>query len=219
MLSVQIIRRENRHLHADLLDRQHQVRHDIFCTELSWSGLTGRNGREYDQFDTDGTVYLVVLDGEEVVGGCRMHPSLEPTLLSDVFPQLAEVRGFARRADVLEMTRGYVVRARREGRPCVPAGAWKAAALEYCLAEGVTSFNGVWGTYLIPRLIGLGWQPRFLGLPDTLDGFDLVAANIEVTEAILARTWAYYGFSGPVTRWRGIEPKVELPSIRPALSA
>lgn len=190
---VHVIRAENAHLYEREFDQYHRLRADIFVREMGWRDLRVVDGRERDQFDTAETVHFLAIEPElGVVGGCRLHPSLGPTLLADVFPGLADVRGFERALDVAEWTRLFVVPARREERPCRTAGALKCAVLEYCLDEGVRAINGVAETWFLPNLIKLGWRPRALGETLDRDGFSLFAFCSPVTEEALATTRAYY---------------------------
>ena len=213
MLSVEVITLENAVLHRDLMDEHHRVRHEIFVEERKWQDMKTVDGRERDQFDTPQTIYLLVVDDETLVGGCRMHPSEGPTLLSEIFPHLAAVRGFERAPDVYEVTRGFVVRSHREEKPMRVSGAWKAAIFEVSLAMHIRSFNGVGETWFIPGLRQLGWQVRFLGLPQQEGEFDLVAFNTTVTEDALHRMREHYSLPAPITSWRGIARR---PSDQPA---
>ncbi len=212
MLSVEVVTRENAGLHRALLDEHYRRRAEIFVTEKKWRDLEIVNGTERDQFDTAATTYLLLVDDGQLVGGCRLHPSTEPTLLSEVFPHLASVRGFERSPDIFEMTRGFVIRSRREERPMRCGGALKAAILEYCQAEGIRSVNGVCETWFVPGLRQLGWPVRFLGLPQREGEYDLVAFNAAVTDEALSLTREHYGLPAPITSWRGI---VHQPAGRP----
>src|SRR4029078_13272759 len=69
MIDVHVITNTNRHLYERELDDHHRIRHHIYIEELKWKGLTPRSdGREYDQFDFDATVYLLGLEEGRVVG-------------------------------------------------------------------------------------------------------------------------------------------------------
>lgn len=206
MISVHVIRSENSERYWELLDQSFQFRHEIFVNELGWKDMKPENGRERDQFDTPDTVHLLITEDDTLVGGGRLHSSFGPTLMSEIYPQLADVRGIQRGSDVMEITRGWIVKGRREERPRRVAGAWKAAMLEYGLSEGIRYLTGVAETWFMPRLANLGWAPRYLGLPQDLDGYNLVAFRAEVSASALEATRAYYGFEGPVTVWNGVTP-------------
>src|SRR3954470_11265773 len=112
MIKVHVIRRENRHLYADVLEDYFRIRHQIYVVERRWMDLDRPDKREIDQFDTDDTIYLLGLDGNAIVAGMRLVPTSSPTLLSELFPGLA-LNGPVRRHDIYELSRIFVVRQRR----------------------------------------------------------------------------------------------------------
>jgi acyl-homoserine lactone synthase len=207
MCEVHAIRADNRHLYEEALDQHYRIRNDIFIGERRWGALKSYDGREIDQFDHDGTIYLLGIDPDlGVVAGSRLLPTTQPTLLSGVFPQLADIRGIPEGLDIYEWTRLFVVASKRQdGRLCRWAGAVKCGMLEYCLQEGIHTFSGVAETYWIPRIIAMGWHPRPLGLTLDHDGLSLCAFSVEVSEEILTSTRAFYGIEGPSLVVRGIE--------------
>lgn len=193
-MRVQVIDDRNRELFADQVDQHHRLRHDIYIGERGWRALQGINGREYDQFDLTSAIYLLALtDDGEVAGGTRLLQSTEPTLLSEIFPHLADVRPYERAPDVLEWTRFFVApRFREGGRLCRTGGLVSAAIIDYCLQNGVRRLNAVGETYWMPRISSLGWRPRPLGLPITHDGMSICAWTIDVTDYALQTTLKAY---------------------------
>lgn len=214
MVSIHLVDRANAEHYGSELDQQFRLREQVFVRELGWSALTSVDGRERDQFDTPSTIYLLAIDPRiGVVGGTRLHPSLEPTLLSDVFPHLAE-RGFERAPDIVEWTRLYCLPSLREDNPNVTIGSLLAAVLEYCLDEGIRAIHGVGETWYLPRFIRLGWAPRPLGLEHRHEGMTLYAFRVEVNERVLARTRAFYGLDGPVLERRAGRDRVDTRGVR-----
>lgn len=65
-----------------------RMRHEFFIEELKWE-LESRDGLEFDQFDTENTVYIVYEEQGQIIGCLRILPTTEPYLLSEVFPHLA----------------------------------------------------------------------------------------------------------------------------------
>jgi acyl-homoserine lactone synthase len=193
-MRVHVIDQGNRGHFADQLDQHHRLRHDIYIGERGWRALRGTDGREYDQFDLPSAIYLLALtDDGEVAGGTRLLQSTEPTLLSDVFPHLADMRPYERAPDVLEWTRFFVApRFREEGRLCQTGGLVSAAIIDYCLQSGVRKLNAVGETYWMPRISSLGWRPRPLGLPVSHEGMSICAWTIDVTEYALQTTLRAY---------------------------
>jgi acyl-homoserine lactone synthase len=197
MYQVHVVDDDNRDLYEEDLDQHFRLRRDVFIGERQWRALIDRGGREIDQFDGPGAVYLLGIEPEAgVVCGSRLLPSVRPTLLSAVFAHLAEIRGIPTGPDVYEWTRLFVTPSRREsGALCTWAGAMKCAMLEYCLEEGIRTFTGVCETHWLPRIIMMGWAPRALGLPQRFEGMNICAFSADPSEQALLNTRAYYGFS------------------------
>jgi acyl-homoserine lactone synthase len=200
MFKVHAIHAGNRHLYENILDQHHRIRHDIYVGERKWMDLERPDGREIDQFDTDKAIYLLGIEpGKGVVGGSRLIPTLEPHLMSDVFPELANVRGLPRAHNIFEWTRIFIVPAKREGgRLCKAAGIIYCGILEFCLSQNVTQLSVVCEAYWIPRLIALGWNPVLLGEPIEKDGMTIVGITCDMTDEALARTRSTYEINGSV---------------------
>jgi acyl-homoserine lactone synthase len=198
-MKIHAVAAGNRHLYADAIEQHHRIRHDIYVGERKWTDLARPDGREVDQFDTEKAVYLLAMEGDRVVGGSRLVPTLEPHLMSEVFPELANVRGLPRAADIFEWTRIFVVPAKREGgRLCRAAGIIYCGILEFCLVSGVQQISVVCEAYWIPRLLALGWNPQLLGVPIVKDGMTVVGITCDMTDEALRRTRAIYDVRGSV---------------------
>lgn len=193
-MRVHVIDERNRYLYVEQLDEHHRLRDQIYIGEKKWQALKSTDGREYDQFDLPDAIYLLALaDNGSVAGGTRLLRSTGPTLLSEVFPHLADVRPFQRGPDILEWTRFFVApRYREEHRLCRAGGLVSAAMIEFCLTTGVRQLNAVGETYWMPRISTLGWRPRPLGLPIEHEGLSICAWTIEPSESALRSTLRAY---------------------------
>lgn len=89
-----------------------RFRKRLFVDDLGWA-LAVRDGRESDQFDTPDSVCCALLDGCEIVAGFRAIRADFPYLAESVFPGLATLRPYPRRATHWEISRFGVLR--REG--------------------------------------------------------------------------------------------------------
>jgi acyl-homoserine lactone synthase len=145
MFEIHAVHAGNRHLYEDAIERHFQIRHDVYAKERPWMYAGCSDGREVDQFDTDKTVYLLGIErGKGVVAGSRLVPTLEPHLMSEVFPQLATIRGLPTAYDIFEWTRSFVVPEKREGgRVCRAAGIIYCGLLEFCLAQDIRQLSVV----------------------------------------------------------------------------
>ncbi|MBV9078971.1 MAG: hypothetical protein JO048_16030 [Methylobacteriaceae bacterium] len=159
--------------------------------EMRWSALRSIDGRERDQFDTEGATYFLAVEQGRLAGGIRLHCSLAPTLMSEVFPHLA-TRGFERAADVYEGTRLYVVPERRTEHPNKVSGYLHWSVWAHTLARGGRAIQLVtWATY-VPLLMRSGLRPRPLGLPTEHEGMQLMAVSTAVSEEVLMDLLVYY---------------------------
>lgn len=204
MVEVHVIRRENRHLYAEVLEDYFRIRHQIYVVERKWAALDRPDKREIDQFDTDDTVYLLALDQRTIVAGMRLVPTSSPTLLSELFPQLA-LNGPVQRRDVYELSRIFVV-ANRRGEHAGPRAeaVIQAAAMEYGLSIGLSAFTIVLESWWLPRLLDQGWKARPLGLPIEINSLSTVAVIVDVNDEAWTEICARRSVPGQMLVWQGL---------------
>ena len=202
MFEVHVVDAINRDAYSDVLEDYFRLRHEIYVGERGWRDLARSDGREVDAFDTQRAVYLMGMTPQRrVVAASRLVPTLEPHLMSEVFPCLAE-NGVPRRKDVSEWTRIFVVPSfRTPGRPCLAAGVIYCGMVEYCLQAKVRQLSVVCEEYWVDRLAALGWKPARLGRVLNHEGTAIVGLLVEMTAEALATTRAAYGIDGSVLRW------------------
>jgi acyl-homoserine lactone synthase len=204
MMEVHVIRRENRHLYADILEDYFRLRHQIYVVERKWMELERPDKREIDQFDTDDTVYLLGLDGRAIVAGMRLVPTTSPTLLSELFPALA-LNGPVRRRDVYELSRIFVVPNRRGEHAGPRAEAViQAAAMEFGLSIGLSAFTIVLESWWLPRLLDQGWLARPLGLPIDINSLSTVAVIVDVNDEAWTKICSRRSVPGSMLVWQGL---------------
>lgn len=179
-MEFHVINATNAHLYLDVLDRFFKVRHDIYVGEKGWRE-PDPIGREIDQFDTPAATYIVGLDNGTVVAGSRLIPTTAPTMLSDVFPHLADGAQVTRRADIAEWTRGFVVPSHR-GKDLKVTSRVCGTVMDYCLREGITSVGGVQDAYWLPLWRRYGWTVQRLGDFHEIAGRKCLAAFCHVSE-------------------------------------
>jgi acyl-homoserine lactone synthase len=218
---LHVVTNENSDLYANELEQSYRLRHQVFVKERKWTDLARPDEREIDQFDDASAIYLLALEGandRKVVGGCRLVPTTGPYLLPDVFPALAQ-QPVPRGPNVFEWGRLYVTPARREG-----SGARRhtlsrttciiiAGMVEYCLDEGIDELAVVSEMFFLPLFLGLGLQPKPLGLPDDIEGVPTIAYTLVPSEEALEKIREVHGFETPVLAKSGITR----PAVRPVL--
>ncbi len=188
---LHVVTAENRDRYAGQVEESFRIRHRIYVEERGWRDLDRPDKREIDQFDTDDAVYLLALDEQtgRVVGGSRLVPTVKPHLMSEVFPQLASMRQLPRSADIFEWTRYYVVPERREPHAISDVACTIMCGVqEYCLAKEISQLSIVTEPFWISRFLGLGWNPKPLGLPIRWQGMDVVGITVDVSDQALRQT-------------------------------
>jgi acyl-homoserine lactone synthase len=120
---------------------------------------------------------MLALENRHVIGGYRLYPTTKPTMMSEVFPHLASVRGCPADALVWEWSRFFVARDRRDGAVNLQL---MASVQEFCLDQGIESLCLVMETWWLPRFHDIGFVVAPLGLPALVDGSWIMAATIEV---------------------------------------
>ncbi len=190
---ILVLHAENRRKYADVLLQHYRIRHDVYVGERKWMKPAGPDGLQRDQFDNDDALYILAMEGNKVVGGSRLIPTLKPHLLSEVFPYLANVRGLPRAHDIYEWTRVHVAKECGEGRTGGPiAGNIYCGILEFCLSQGITSLTALMEMWWLPRFHEMGWEVRPLGLPEFIEGEWLIAVQLPVQRETLISTKEFF---------------------------
>ena len=201
-MEVHVVDRNNRHLYGEVLDASFALRAEVFVREMQWRALQEVDARERDQFDTPEAVYFLAVDRGRVAGGLRRHCSLQPTLLSEVFPYLA-ARGFERAPDVYEGTRIHVAPEWRTEHPNKVAGYLNWAFWAHTLAQGGRAVHLVTYAQYVPTMIRSGLRPRPLGPPTRHEDMDLMAVAAAVNEDVLIDLLTFYDIAPVPLRTEG----------------
>ena len=186
---------------AENADRAHQLftqRYEIFVRRLGWS-LPTRGFYEFDQFDRDGTSYILTLDEEgRLSGSCRMLPTTDAYMLSEIFGALLGDEAPPRSSRILELSRFCIDTegrpARSPGENCPVTTELFAAMVDYALRLEATEVLAV-VTLPVLRIIRrlIGGEPDWRGPLQTLDGVRSVAVRFRVGDRLLARLCAELG--------------------------
>ncbi|MFT4117988.1 acyl-homoserine-lactone synthase [Bradyrhizobium sp.] len=179
---IHVISAANRHLYEDVIERHFRVRHEIFVEERKWEALRRPDGCDIDAYDNEDAIYLLALENRRVLGGSRLYPTTKPTMMSEVFPHLAAVRGCPVGALVWEWSRFFVARERRDGALNLQL---MAAAQEFCLDQGIERLCLVMETWWLPRFQDIGFVVTPLGLPALIENSWTMAATIEIRQQSL----------------------------------
>lgn len=177
----------------ELLVDMFRLRYEVFIKEKGWT-IKSYNGLEFDQFDTDETIYLVELDDDGVVvATVRMNATDRPTLFSEVFADMCH-DGPPKSAKTWELTRGAIA---KHVRKSLHFGKIECATIEAALLWGVTSACGIFGVDLLMKKMRCGLDAKPIGQPRMIDGESNVAAEFAMNSDVLQRTRALYRITGP----------------------
>ncbi len=194
---IHVISVANRHLYEDVLEEHFRIRHEIFVDERRWETLRKPDRREIDIFDNEDTIYLLALEGRRVVGGHRLYPTTKPSMMSEIFPNLADVRGYPSDPLIWEWSRYFIVRDRRDGNLNLQL---MAAVQEFCLAEGIVKISAIMETWWLPRFQQAGFNVVPLGLPALVEDAWTMAALIDISAATLRSVSARTGLPSVIQR-------------------
>ena len=162
-----IITAGNRDAYSDVLDDMFRMRYRIVVEEWGWDIPGIRKGYDKDQFDTDETVYIVVLaDNGEVVATSRMNPTTGPHMLSELFADYCDLQPYPVAADVWECSRFVTDRSLMTD----PVEDFRIRCrlglglTVFCLDNGITRLS--WLTHQkFYNLVQRVWKTEPLGLP------------------------------------------------------
>jgi acyl-homoserine lactone synthase len=196
---IHVVTALNRHLYEDVIEQHFRIRHEIFVEERGWEALRKPDGREVDSYDNEETVYLLALEDRRVVGGQRLYPTTKPSMMSEIFPHLAAVRGCPVDPLIWECSRYFIVSERREGILNLQL---LASVQEFCLDHGIVQFSAIIETWWLPRLHEAGFVATPLGLPALIENAWTMAAVVDVSHETLYALRERIG-AGPMLRQEG----------------
>jgi acyl-homoserine lactone synthase len=199
---IYILSGNDAHLYPRLMDQVHRLRYDVFVEELGWDDLANPTGRETDEFDYPEAVHQICVRDEKVVGYQRMLPTLQPHLLSDLFPFLCE--GPPPRArSTYELTRYCVAPTHREGRRGVSSvgSELMAGFVEWGLASDVNKVIIEFETIWVLRALQLKFLVRPLGFETQIGRQKIVATELTFDTDTLRAIQSYRGNNAAVTTY------------------
>lgn len=167
------------------LDLAFRFRHAAFVQEAGWHNLHRADGLEIDQFDTDDTIHIVLIDDDSVRAYSRLNPTTKSHMLPEVYPHLA-AQPIPRDNRTWEWSRmGTAKHARTDGRGWSgPIGLLLRCVSHTAFSHGIDSL--VWQAHptWVSRACQLGFNPRPLGFPHLIDGEKVIAAVMDVREEV-----------------------------------
>jgi N-acyl-L-homoserine lactone synthetase len=195
-----------------------ELRAEVFCRELRWTG-SPEDRVERDEFDDDSTHFAVLDEQSEVIGAMRLIKSRAPWMLDTVFSKLASASGITKGSDTAEASRLVVHpgwRGRRlENGMRVTDLIFKAAYM-YCRTNGIRYVymvttdivsDGLRRSGLPCRAISAPWQ-----MPDGVCAVTAVLDLNKIREIPTLADWYESGWQVPLANQHGATKR---PSARP----
>lgn len=215
---LEAVTRENAHLYAEEMQQMFMLRHRIFVERLGWEALRKPDGIEKDQFDTDDTIYLLLIEEHVVVGCHRLLPTTKPHLFSEIFHYLCDVKGVLRAENVYELNRTCVDLETLSPDRCRWARqAVMVGLMEFCLQAGIERLSVLTAPHYISHYLKCGWKIVPLGVPHELDGEIQVAVEIHCTQEGITAMREFYQFHSPIIRWQRVGQLQPPTSVSPRI--
>lgn len=202
MIEAHVVQAGNRHLYEAEFDEFLRRRHDYFVDRKGWRPPSP-DGRERDQFDTDAATYILGIEEGRVVTSCRLIPTSEPHLVSEVFSDFCQFGSVPRRRDWAEWTRTFVATEQRGMGRRGTLTQICCAVMEYALEEGLSAVGGIQELYFLPQHKMLRWNVRPMGLAREVNGEYYIVAYIDVNEEALENARRVLGIDHSLLVRRG----------------
>ncbi len=148
---AEVIWKGNRDRYLVELDQMFEQRYEVFFERGGWDpDIAGiERGFDQDEFDTEETVYLIERHSEtdDVVASVRLIPTLEPHMMSEVFPHYCDYpNGVPQNARTFELSRVVYDRERipnDKAKWLALRATFRCALTEFCIRSGIRALTYV----------------------------------------------------------------------------
>ena len=180
---IHLITQKNKSLYSETLTKMFEQRTALFVDRLNWN-LKTTDGKEIDEFDTDDTVYLVLMDESnlKIRSSIRLNPTTKPHLMSKLFSDLCQ-EGVPTGDEIVEGSRYCYnpdlmdIQDRRNAMRLMMCGVMECAML-----YGWQQITFVINMPLLSHCLRCGWDIYPLGIPKYEDKMAIGAFAIDVTQ-------------------------------------
>jgi len=196
MTMAVVVTRQNRHQYRPELQQMYRQRYQVFVEQLKWDLPHANDDMECDEFDTDETIYLLLLDGTgNIKGSSRLIPTLNPHLMSEIFPHLV-IGEIPQGCHIWESSRSYIL---PEHRAKGVLGELFLAMLEIGLLLTIRKITFVCDMNFLSSILHAGWQVDLLGMPEANDRGEVISASsVNVDVRTLRSLRKHYNIFGSV---------------------
>jgi N-acyl-L-homoserine lactone synthetase len=185
---IHVVTADNREIYREQIAEMHSLRLKHFVEERGWSGLTIRDGGEYDVYDDERTIYFFALDEDGRIGvSMRARPTDDRSMLADAFPHLiGPGTEPIDQPGVWEISRIFATRKFRTRRGVQRRSELFLATVETAVRGGVHRLVGMTDVFLLPQTLAAGWTVKVLGLPASYGEGDVIGVEMDSSPAGLA---------------------------------
>jgi N-acyl-L-homoserine lactone synthetase len=189
---MQLITPDNYAQFTDALADMHRLRFRVFKERLDWA-VNAENGMERDRFDALEPAYLLYRRNDDQIHGCvRLLPTIGPTMLRDVFPQLLGGNPCPSDPKIWESSRFALDLSpempRSESGLARATFELFAGMIEFGLSRTLTGIVTVTDLRMERILRRANWPLERLGDAGMIGATQAVAGILEVSQAVLERT-------------------------------
>lgn len=196
---ITCVRYENLDSTASAFNAQFELRYKCFIERQNYN-VRSYKKKEYDQYDTPATVYLVYQgDNGMVLGVSRLIPIRQACMINDLWPEMVENKSILEAESIWEGTRFCIEKDLRVDERRRIAQELVLSYLEFGIQEGIDRIIGV-----MPKLVlrtvfsACGIDYAYLGAGKIIDGIPIQAACMDVSHAQLIRARKKTGIYEPV---------------------
>ncbi|MFN3670410.1 MAG: acyl-homoserine-lactone synthase [Bosea sp. (in: a-proteobacteria)] len=195
------INRSNYGTNYKLVYGMHRLRSKVFKDRLEWT-VCSTGEMEMDHFDTLRPDYLVVADGNAVLGSVRLLPTTGPNMLAVTFPELLDGAPAPRSETIAESSRFCVdtenTNVKTEGGLRRATFMLFAGMLEWAEQRHQEAIATVTDARMERILRRAGWPLERLGTPRTIGPTVAVAGLLPVHSSALQMIREKGNLSQPV---------------------
>ncbi len=185
---------------AELL-KMYRMRYKVAVEQWGWNIPTAKKGLDKDQFDTRFTTYILVYNlNSEMVACGRLNPTVQPHLLSEIFPHQCEFSGVPKGKSIHEFSRFIVDASKLTHSQQVRLYLLVClVATEYAISIGLKQLTWLTNKSKYIKSIVV-WKTRPLGLPQHYpdDDAEYIAAIMDTTNEAVRRLRRFCKLEGPI---------------------
>lgn len=160
-------------------------RYELFVEGRGWKRLENPERLDADEYDDEDTIYIIDQIDGEIVGGCRLRPTLKPHMLQNNFSFLCAGGSPPTGPDIFECSRIFV--ARRHPQRRLIFSQILLATARFCIERSITKLTGITELWQLNSYLACGLEAVPLGAPQKFENMTLLAVAFDVDARLIRR--------------------------------